>query len=168
MERFPKRDVVEAFSVLDPAGLLGENEVAKEHLEVLLNHYSGDGGRMGISKECCTKEYSEFISFAEKHAVLKGCNSMQELAEKVLLNHSTRELFPLVAQLMVHALVLPVSTTDCERCFSVIKTELRNTTTLDRLLRVRIEGPEDFPHIEAATRWSRAKKRRLFNSSLCL
>ena len=45
-----------------------------------------------------------------------------------------------------------------------ITTELRNrmnTTTLDRLLRIRIEGPEDFPHIEAATRWSRAKKRRL-------
>ena len=51
---------------------------------------------MGISKECCTKEYSEFISFAEKHAVLTGCNSMQELAEKVLSNDSTRELFPLV------------------------------------------------------------------------
>ena len=33
---------------------------------------------------------------------------------------------------------------------------------LDRLLRVQIEGPEDFPHIEAATRWSRAKKCRLF------
>ena len=58
MERFPKRDVVEAFSVLDPSGLLGKNEVAKEHLEVLLNHYSEDGGLMGISKECCTKEYT--------------------------------------------------------------------------------------------------------------
>lgn len=170
MERFPKCDVIEAFSVLDPVGLLGENEVAKEHLDVLLNHYSEDGGPMGISKESCTKEYSELISFAEKHAVLKGCNSLQELAEKVLSNDSTREVSPLMAQLMVHALVLPVSTTDCERCFSTmnrVKTELRNrmnTTTLDRLLRVRIEGPEDFPHIEAATRWSRAKKHRLFNS----
>ena len=37
MERFPKCDVIEAFSVLDPAGLLRENEVAKEHLDVLLN-----------------------------------------------------------------------------------------------------------------------------------
>jgi hypothetical protein len=33
-----------------------------------------------------------------------------------------------------------------------------NTTTLDRLLRVRSEGPEDFPRIKAATRWSRAWK----------
>ena len=70
--------------------------------------------------------------------------------------------------LVLHALVLPVSTTDCERCFSTmnqVKTELRirmNTTTLDRLLRVKIEGPEDFPHIEAATRWSRAKKTQTF------
>ena len=59
---------------------------------------------MGINKESCTKEYREFSSFAEKHAVLKECKSMQELAEKVLSNDSTRELFPLVAQLMVHAL----------------------------------------------------------------
>ena len=33
MEQFFKCDVIEAFSVLDPAGLLGENEVAKEHLD---------------------------------------------------------------------------------------------------------------------------------------
>ena len=171
MERFPKSDVLEAFSVLDPAGLLGGNEqIATEQLDVLLNHYAEDGGPMGINKESCTKEYRKFSSFAEKHAVLKECKSMQELAEKVLPNDSTRELFPLVAQLMVHALVLPVSTTDCERCFSAmnrLKTDLRNrmnTTTLDRLLRIRIEGPEDFPHTEAATRWARAKKRRLFNS----
>ena len=54
---------------------------------------------------------------------------MQELAEKVLSNDSTKELSPLVAQLVVHALVLPVSTTDCERCFSAVNrvnTELHN------------------------------------------
>ena len=48
-----------------------------------------------------------------------------------------------------------------------VKTKLcnrMNTTTLDRLLRVRIEGPEDFRHIQAVSRWSRFKKRRLFNS----
>ena len=152
MDRFPKCHVVEAFSILDPTGLLAENEVAREHLDVLLDHYSEEGP-MGIGKANCTKEYSEFTLFAEKHAVLKGCNSLQELEEKVLSNDSTRELFPLVAQLMVHTLVLPVSTTDCDRCFSAtnrIKTELRNgmnTTTLDRLLRIRIEGPEDFPRI---------------------
>ena len=74
---------------------------------------------------------------------------MQELAEKVLSNNSTRELFPLVAQLMIYALVLPVSTTDSFSAMNRVKTELRNrmnTTMLDKLLRVRIEGPEDFPH----------------------
>ena len=84
---------------------------------------------MGINKERCTKEYREFISFAGKHAVLKECKSMQELAEKVLSNDSTRELFPLMAQLMVHALVLSISTTNCERCFSAmnqLKTDLSN------------------------------------------
>ena len=101
---------------------------------------------MGISKECCAKEYSEFICFVEKHAVLKGCTTLQELAEKVLFNESTTELFPLISTLM-----LPVLTTDCERCFSRMNTKLRNRmnmATLDRLFRIRIEGPEDFPHLQ--------------------
>ena len=89
MDRFPKCHVVEAFSILDPAGLLAENEVAREHLDVLLDHYSEEG-TMGIGKANCTKEYSEFAVFAEKHAILKECNSLQELAEKVLSNDSTR------------------------------------------------------------------------------
>ena len=70
------------------------------------------------------------------------------------------------------ALVLPVSTVDCERCFSVmkrVKTTLRNrisTTTLDSLLRIRIEGPEsaDFNFAETAKKWAAIRNRRLFNS----
>ena len=75
-------------------------------------------------------------------------------------------------KLFVHALVLPVSTVDCERCFSVmkrVKTTLRNkmsTTTLDSLLRIRIEGPESeqFNFAEAAKTWASIRNRRLFNS----
>ena len=65
---------------------------------------------MSISKESCTKEYRDFISFAEKHG--SAYNSLQELAEKGLSNNSTSELFFLLAQFMVHALILIVSTTD--------------------------------------------------------
>ena len=51
---------------------------------------------MGISKESCTKEYSEFISFTEKHAILKGCNSLQELAEMLFPTTIQESFFPLL------------------------------------------------------------------------
>lgn len=37
-ERFPQVDTLEAFSILDPAGLLGQEGVAEEKLEILLVH----------------------------------------------------------------------------------------------------------------------------------
>ena len=53
-ERFPQLDTLEAFSILDPAGLLGQIGIAKEKLEVLLKHYHKDE-TMGISQ--CRDEY---------------------------------------------------------------------------------------------------------------
>ena len=65
--------------------------------------------------------------------------------------------------------MLPVSTADCERCFSTmnrVKTDLRNgmnAETLQRLIRIRIEGPHssDFNFAEAAHRWVTLKNRRI-------
>ena len=89
---------------------------------------------MGISQ--CQDEYKEFITFVDKHAKLKSCKTLQELARELLSTESLTELFP-----SVHALVLPMSTSDCERCFSTmkhVKTDQRNiimsTQMLDRLL----------------------------------
>ena len=86
----------------------------------------------------------------------KKCDSLQELAQQVLSNNFMNELFPLISNLLVHALVLPVSSVECERCFSAI----------NRVKTIRIEGPEDnnFDFKEAVMRWSCAKKPRLFNS----
>ena len=120
----------------------------------------------------CIDEYKEFTTFVKKHHKLKSCKTLQELAREVLSTESLTHLFPLVSKLMVHALVLPVSTSDRERCFSTmnrVKTDLRNrmnTQTLDTLLQVRLEAPEDqskFDFKEAVHRWGRAKNRRLFN-----
>ena len=76
-----------------------------------------------------------------------------------------------MAKLLTHALVLLVSTADCERCFSTmkrVKTDLRNrmsTQTLDKLQRIRIEGPtiSEFNFNEAVQEWSQLRNRRLFS-----
>ena len=77
-----------------------------------------------------------------------------------------------MSKLMMHALVLPVATTDCERAFSTMKrveTDLRNrmqTKTLDQLLRIRIEGPDlsEFDFEDVVDCWSKQKSRRLFGN----
>lgn len=168
-DRFPKVNVLEAFSVFDPSGLLGESN-PEEHLATLLDHYKEEGP-MGIDKAKCITEYKEFTSFIQDHAKLKHCRTLQELAEETLSKESIAMLFPLVSKLLNHALVLPVSTTDCERCFSTmkrVKTDLRNrmsTQTLDRLIRIRTEGPDmaEFDFNQAVKNWSSLKNRRLFN-----
>ena len=173
-DRFPQVDLLEAFSIFDPAGLLGQDAIAEEKLEILLDHYySNDSdGPIGKDREICRKEYRDFVSFVQGHAKLRTCVSFQDLAQEILSKEAITHLFPTISELLVHALVLPVSTTDCERCFSVmnrVKTDLRNrmhTKTLDRLLRIRIEGPDltEFNFNEAVKRWSKAKNRRLFGN----
>ena len=158
---------MEAFSIFDPHGLLGQS-VADEKLEVLLNHYQslteGPEGQAG-----CVAEYKSFV---KDHAMLKACKTLQELALEYLSKDSLSQLFPIMSKLLVHALVLPMSTTDCERCFSAMnrtKTDFRNrmhTKTLDSLLRICIEGPPlpEFNFKEAAERWASSKKRSLFGN----
>ena len=104
--------------------------------------------------------------------MLKSCQSLQQLALEFLSKDACTQIFPTISKLLIHALVLPMSTTDCERCFCAMnrtKTDYRNwmhTETLDRLLRVKIEGPplQEFNFREAIARWSRVKKCRLFGN----
>ena len=117
-------------------------------------------------------EYISFVSFVKDHTILKTCQSMQQLALEFLSKDTCTQLFPTISKLFVHALVLPMTTTDCERCFSATnrtKTDYRNrmhTETLDRLLRIKIEAPtiQDFNFREVVARWSKAKKRRIFGN----
>ena len=70
-------------------------------------------------------------------------------------------MFPNFAALASIALVISVSTAECECCFSCmkrIKTTLRNrmeTETLDQLMRIASEEckPEDFNFNSAADLW---------------
>ena len=165
---FPQVEICEAFSVFDPQGLLGDS-IAIKKLQVLLDHYQSlTNTSEGPSS--VVDEYLSFISFVKDHAKLKTCQTMQELAQRFLGNDACTQLFPSISKLLIHAMVLPVSTTDCERCFSAMnrtKTDYRNrmhTETLNRLLRVEIKGPslEDFDFREAVCQWSKVKKHRLF------
>lgn len=38
-ERFPQVSILEAFSILDPSGMLAEPETSMEYLSTLLDHY---------------------------------------------------------------------------------------------------------------------------------
>ena len=91
-ERFPQVDTLEAFSILDPAGLLGQEGVAEEKLQVLLEHYHEEGP-MGVNMTECVDEYNEFTTFVKKHSKLKSCTTLQELARELLSTESLTELF---------------------------------------------------------------------------
>ena len=77
-------------------------------------------------------------------------------------NSSVKTLYPQLSKLAMITLILPVSTAECERCFSAmnrIKTDLRNrlfTITLDSLIRISIEGPslDDFNFEKVFQNWS--------------
>ena len=66
-ERFPQVNTLEAFSILDPSGLLGQPETASEYLPLLLTHYND--GPLALDTFECTKEYTQFSSFVHDHNV---------------------------------------------------------------------------------------------------
>ena len=82
-ERFPQVEVVEAFTIFDPAGLLGQEVLALEKLNILLDHYSGDGP-LALNKERCIEDYTELCTFIKGHTLLKQCKSLQEFAREFL------------------------------------------------------------------------------------
>ena len=83
-------------------------------LGIILEHYQD--GPMAINSDECTREYTEFCTFIHSCVQLKNCKTLLELSE-VAGNDSIASLFPLVSKLIVRAVVLSVSTADCERCF---------------------------------------------------
>ena len=84
-------------------------------------------------------------------------------------NATLRALYPHLSKLAYVGLIIPVSTADCARSFSTmrrVKTELRNrmnTSTLDCLMRIRIEGPcmDEFDFETALNNWAKLKNRRI-------
>jgi hypothetical protein len=94
--------------------------------------------------------------------------SMSDLYSALSQNDSVTSLIPAVVKLFELAMVLPVTTADCERGFSVmnsVKTDLRaslKNPQLCRLMQIIINGPpvQDLDAHAAALRWHQRKPRR--------
>ena len=169
-------ELLDAFSVFDPsfysvssaspsdAFALNAAMKGKEKLAVLANHY-GTGDDAPVKYEDLWKEWESFSFMLAEH--YKDATMKQVICD--LAKRSLKQAYPQLSCLASIALVIPLSTADCERAFSAIKrvkTALRNrlkTATLDCLLRITVEGPEleDFDFKTAVNMWG-AKKTEKF------
>ena len=113
-------------------------------------------------------EWKTFVNAVQAKADLKGKDS-RELLTALVQQTSLQHIFPNLHKLAVIALVIPMSSADCERGFSAlkrIKTRLRNRLSnriLNHLLTISIEGPklEEFDFEKAADIWGAQKNRRI-------
>ena len=92
--------------------------------------------------------------------------SHYQVMKLVAGNKTLRLLYPQLCKLAQICLILPLSTVDCERGFSVmkrVKTPLHNrlnTRTLDVLMMICIEGPDfsSFDFKKAVDDWGNVSK----------
>ena len=168
--RFPDSLELEAFSLLDPSKL---PEKATEVTEYGNDKVAVLGAKYAVSDSADFKLddlKSEWETF--KHLLADSFKemSMQAVLKELAVPESTlATMYPCLSKLASIALVLPISTAECERSFSAmkrVKTELRNrivTKTLDHLLRISISGPDlkDFDFDTAVDEWGAMRNRRI-------
>ena len=160
-QRFPDNRIISALSALDPTNMPESDFIfyGEEEMQTLADHFQLDSDTI----------LSEWIQFRELVCTTYNALSFEKLAEEVLSSPNLSDAFPNMAKFIACAMVLPVSTADCERAFSAMsrtKTDLRNrlsTRTLDHLMRISIEGPvaADFDFLRAANKWLGMGKRRI-------
>ena len=169
--RLPDVRELEPFSIFDPSKVpdRSQNETfdtyGNNELQLLSTHY-GSGQKADINKEALLSEWVMLKQLiAEKFREI-SCKNFLTL---VSTNDSLTTMFPNLSTLAFIARILPVSTAECERCFSGmkrIKTVLRNrmeTDTLEKLMRISVEGPalDDFNFDKAADLWGSLRQRRI-------
>ena len=164
--RFPQLDILDAFQIFNPEVLPTDGEALLDHghaqLQTLLGNYSPSL----VDAHKTEEEWEHFMP--EISTRFKGKDITSVLAS-LTSNSVYKDSFPELAKLAAAALVVPMSTADCERGFSSmnrIKTELRNslkTETLDYLMRISIEGKEreHFNFDKSADMWAAKRNRRL-------
>ena len=158
--RFPSNDLFEAFSIFyphaipvdcpDQLGVYGEDK-----LQLILNHYHDTPLEVDNQK---AKQEWEML---RPTLLQQECTTLADVVS-FLYDSSCDDIFPVVRALSTRALLLPVSTADCERGFSCMKrlaTPLRNrlkTETLDKLIRISAEGAEveAFDFDKALAKWT--------------
>ena len=168
--RFPDSVEVEAFSIFDPSklpeSLTDLTSYGNAKLALLGEKYA-DGDDADFQVEDLISEWESFKHLLSDNYKQK---SMQGVLEELATSESTvAAMYPCLSKLACIPLVLPISTAECERCFSAmkrVKTELRNrmvTTTLDHLLRISLCGPnlQEFNFNQAVDEWGAMRNRRI-------
>ena len=167
--RFPDMELLEAFAIFDPSTIpqdLGQQAShGVQKLEVLISHYSPHGV---IDSEAARNELRVFNSVIAANVVTSQLTT-RNLMSHLLSTSKLTIMFPNLAKLATIALLLPMSSVDCERGFSAlsrVKTDLRNrlsSRTLNDLLMITIEGPapESFPYDSACNIWASWRSRRI-------
>ena len=169
-DRLPDVVELEAFSIIDPSKLPQEmaesyTTYGNDNLDLLCSRY-GSGDKADISPDDLRSEWVALKQLlSHKYREMKCKDFLILLSSDGTLT----TMFPNFALLATVALIIPVSTAECERCFSSmkrIKTTLRNrmeTATLDQLMRIANEGPEPevFNFDKAADLWGSLRQRRI-------
>ena len=139
--RFPSTELLDSFCIFDPSQQKEDNLL---HLQVLLQQY-GEHDPPLVEEDALRAEWELFkVLLSISYASLSHYQVMKLAAG----NKTLRLLYPQLCKLAQICLILPLSTADCERGFSVmkrVKTPLHNrlnTRTLDALMMICIEGPD--------------------------
>ena len=166
--RFPAVEILEAFSIFDPHNLPANavdelGHYGNDKLSTLLDHYQGTELEFDTSQTM--QEWQMLCS------TLTTNQHLQTLLDVVsfICNPGTDGTLPQLKALAVRALLLPVSTADCERgfsCMNRVVTPLRNwlkTENIDKLLRTSAKGTniDTFYFDTALSKWSNMGKHRI-------
>ena len=164
---FPNSDEYNAFTIFDPSKLpsVSFDTWGLDKLAILEDKY-GNGDNPDID---CSALESEWKSI--KHFMSRAYRNtdMRSFLKLLVSDATLKDLFPQMSRLASIALILPVSTAECERCFSAmnrIKANLRNrlqTSTLCQLITISVEGMplEHFEFEKAASIRGSMNKRRI-------
>ena len=131
-----------------------------------IQHLTAQFAPTVVDKDATLTEWRTWKETMRKDNTVEG-KSAQEVVHLLVSTPSHVLLYPNLASLACAALVLPMSTVDCERGISAlgrIKSKLRNRlaeTSLNNLLFISIEGPplQEFDFDEAVTNWGSKKMR---------
>jgi hypothetical protein len=183
--RFPKVDLLAHLAVLlDPASMPSElpHDYGNVSLDHVIRHYSPPASDDIDDEKPFTvfdapalrTEWPTFrnlmVSQQTQHRNTHGGDlTFKAFAEFIFKSEALRSVFPNFSKLLHIAVIIPLSTADCERGFSklkLIKTDRRNrlsAQTLEALMLISIEGPDpsSFDFSAAVRSWLEGGRRLL-------
>ena len=165
--------IIRACKIFDPDNWpLDEDNIEQyglEEVDLLVSTYSkhlksheDSEGSASSMKASAKEEWADLYQLLRR----RKAASYEQVYNATL---SARQRFPLLSQVLQVTALLPMSTADCERGFSVtnrIKTTLRNrmdTSTLDDLIFAHCNGPSlaNFNPVPAIQLWQHGHHRHL-------